>query len=69
MKKNYKTTFDNTQLSQRVVFEIDNIDMEKALKEYSEIPHIKEDDKEKKPFKRKSKRKKKIIDPNEVYSV
>lgn len=68
MKKNYKTTFDNTPLGQRVVFEIADVDMEAALKEYDVTTPIKEDDKEKKSFKRRSKKKKKV-DPSEVYSV
>jgi CBS-domain-containing membrane protein len=68
MKKNYKTTFDNTPLGQRVVFEIEDVDMESALKEFGEVPIVKEDDKEKKSFKRRSKKKKKV-DPNEVYSI
>lgn len=68
MKKNYKTTFDSKPLGQRVTFEIADVDMEAALKEFGDVAAIKEDDKEKKPFKRKSKPKKKV-DPNEAYSV
>lgn len=37
MKKNYKTTFDNTPLEKKVVFEIADIDMEQALKDYGFI--------------------------------
>lgn len=68
MKKNYKTTFDLAPLDKKVVFEDPEMDMETALKEYDVSTPIKDDDQEKKPFKRRSKKKKKV-DLNEVYSA